>query len=133
MDQEATTPPTRLDAARKLDTGKLQLHLLPPEALAAAARAFGFGASKYAPWNWAGGFSWSRLYAAQQRHMTAWWSGEETDPESGLSHLDHAMACMMMLAAHRELGMGQDDRPVYARAARLRQAENAARLKELQA
>jgi hypothetical protein len=123
--------PTPLDTARKFDGDKLQYHLLPTEALTGAARAFGFGAQKYAPYNWAKGFSWSRLHAALQRHLMAWWAGEELDPESGLSHLDHALACMMMLATHRELHLGLDDRPTYQQDNAKRLAGNAAALERL--
>jgi hypothetical protein len=33
-----------------------------------------------------------RYYAAALRHLPAWRGGEELDPESGLTHLAHALA-----------------------------------------
>jgi hypothetical protein len=66
------------------------------------ARVLTFGAKKYAAHNWRKGIVYSRLFDALQRHLWAWWSGEEIDPESGESHLDHAACCLMFL---RELSL----------------------------
>jgi hypothetical protein len=101
-------PPT----PQKHDQGKVRLELLPPEFLIGIGKVLTFGAGKYAPGNWAigDGFEWSRLYGAMLRHLTAWASGEETDPESGLSHLYHAGCMLAFLCAHMERGHGKDDR-----------------------
>jgi hypothetical protein len=70
---------------------KAQRHdLLPRPALDAIAEVYAFGAQKYADHNWRRGYEWGKSYAALQRHLTAWWDGEDLDPESGLSHLGHA-------------------------------------------
>lgn len=104
--------PDRLAVARKDDTGKVPLHLIDPLWLECTARVLDFGQKKYAAWNWAKGtFDWSRLYAAQQRHMQAWWAGEDNDPETGLSHLWHANCCLMFLTRYVHNGWGKDDRP----------------------
>lgn len=97
---------------QKLDTGKLRLELIPPEFLEATARGLGFGAKKYSAGNWAtgAGFDHSRLYGALQRHLTAYWSGQDIDAESGNCHLDHAACMLAFLIAHRERGLGNDDR-----------------------
>jgi hypothetical protein len=99
---------------RKDDQGKPQVHLVPPEYVYAAARAFTFGAAKYAKWNWTKGLDWTRISDAAHRHLFAFMHGEEKDPESGLSHLDHLAACVAMLVAHAERGLGTDDRPQSA-------------------
>lgn len=54
-----------------------------------AAAAMNYGARKYEAWNWEKGISRKRLYAAACRHYHAIERGEETDPESGLSHYEH--------------------------------------------
>lgn len=95
----------------KHDTGKARVDLVPVEGIMAAARAFGYGAEKYSPWNWAGGLAWLRLYGATLRHLFAWVAGEAVDEESGLHHLDHALASLLMLQAHVEGALGDDDRP----------------------
>lgn len=64
--------------------------LLPKPALDEIARVYAFGAIKYEDHNWRRGYDWSLSYAAAQRHLTAWWAGEDKDEESGLSHVAHA-------------------------------------------
>lgn len=98
--------------ALKHDQDKLRLELIPPEFLDATARGLTYGARKYAAGNWAQGegFAWSRLYGAIQRHLNAFWGGEDIDPESGNCHLDHASCMLSFLIAQRERGTGEDDR-----------------------
>jgi hypothetical protein len=93
----------------KLDKGKPRFDLLPSAALTEVVCALTFGAEKYAPYNYLG-LAWSRIFAALMRHMWAWWRGEETDPETGLSHLAHAGACILMLRHCQIRGSGSDDR-----------------------
>lgn len=70
---------------------KEQRHdLLPRPALDRISEVYAFGAEKYADHNWRKRYEWSKSYAAAQRHMTAFWDGEDADEESGLSHLAHA-------------------------------------------
>ncbi len=96
--------------ALKKDQDKPRVDLVPGNSVIAAARAFTFGAKKYSPWNWMKGFEWLRLFGAVLRHLFAWAAGEKKDPESGLCHLDHALASLMMLQTHTELKLGVDDR-----------------------
>jgi hypothetical protein len=70
----------------------------------------GFGARKYAAWNWAKGMAWSRPYGALLRHVIAWAGGEDLDPESGEHHLDHAACELMFMRAYAEHKIGTDDR-----------------------
>ena len=76
--------------------------------------------AKYSAGNWAtgGGFDHSRLYGALQRHLTAYWSGEDIDAESGNCHLDHAACMLAFLITHRERHVGKDDRWVVGAAQR---------------
>lgn len=39
----------------------------------------------------------TRYYDAMQRHIDAWWQGEQKDPETGEHHLAHAICCGMFL------------------------------------
>lgn len=84
----------------KHDQDKPGVHLLDPLALEGIARVLDFGAKKYAAHNWRGGISYSRLIAAALRHLFAILRGEDTDPESGLPHVDHLGCCWMFLSAH---------------------------------
>lgn len=60
--------------------------------------------------NWEAGMDWSRVFSALQRHTWAWWGGEDKDPETGFSHLEHAACCIMFLNAYEQRGIGKDDR-----------------------
>jgi hypothetical protein len=94
----------------KQDSDKPRVDLVPVQSVLAAARAFTFGAKKYSPWNWMKGLEWLRLYGAVLRHLFEWTVGVTKDKESGLHPLDHALASLMMLQTHVELGLGKDDR-----------------------
>jgi hypothetical protein len=81
----------------KFDTDKARFDLLVPEFLLGVARVLTIGAKKYSPDNWKKCTEPERYYAAAQRHMNAFHSGEYDDGESGLSHLFHATCCIMFL------------------------------------
>jgi hypothetical protein len=105
--------PTNAEAEQKAikhDTNKPRLDLLSVPAMSATAEVMAYGAKKYSPHNWRRGFEWSRLYAAALRHLLAHMSGEDKDPETGLSHLSHAACCLMFLQEHEIEGLGTDDR-----------------------
>lgn len=96
--------------AIKHDDGKPPMHLVPRDAIESIARGLGYGAKKYSAHQWRQGMAWSRSYAALMRHAMAWWDGEDIDPESGLSHLDHILCNASFLATYNAKGLGQDDR-----------------------
>jgi hypothetical protein len=94
----------------KHDTGKADLSLVPLVAIETEARALMFGEKKYGRYNYTQGFEVSRLVAACLRHVLAYQDGENADPESGLSHLGHARACLSMLLHCEQLGTLRDNR-----------------------
>jgi hypothetical protein len=94
--------------ATKHDNGKLRYDLIPPEAMQGLAQALTYGATKYGDRNWEGGLNPGRVFAALQRHLWAWHGGEKTDPESGLSHLDHVLVNAAFLKAYEARSV-----PVY--------------------
>lgn len=79
----------------KYDDGKPRMELLSTIALRATAAVLTFGAKKYQAHNWRKGIELSRLLGAAMRHLTSFLGGEDTDSETGLSHLDHAACCVM--------------------------------------
>jgi len=87
-----------LNRAVKFDNDKPRYDLVPTYGIESAAKVFSFGAAKYGDRNWEQGLPFGRLYAALQRHLNAFWAGENLDPESGESHLGHAMCCLLMLS-----------------------------------
>ena len=87
---------------RKDDKEKNRLDLVEPEFIEGIGEVLTFGANKYEPNNWQNvEDAENRYYAAALRHLLAWRKGEKTDPESGLSHLDH-VACNIMFLKHFE-------------------------------
>lgn len=94
----------------KKDSGKLRYDLVPPKVVESLARVLTFGASKYAPNNWAKCEKRSRYIAALDRHLNAWKAGEDVDPETGDTHLAHALCCLAFLHEMDRVGLGEDDR-----------------------
>ena len=74
----------------KETAGKLQYDLVEAQWIESLAKVMTYGAVKYTPGTWRNGKP-NNYLAATLRHIQAWRMGEITDPESGLSHLDHAM------------------------------------------
>ena len=109
--------PPSPECGTKADGGKLPLDLIAYDAVRGTAKVLAFGAEKYAPRNWEKGINYSRVFAALQRHITAWWEGEDYDQETNLSHLHHAACCIMFLQAYHERDMGKifDGRPIRHR------------------
>lgn len=94
----------------KHDTGKPPITLLDRDFIEGTAQVMRFGAEKYGRHNWCKGISHTRLADAAMRHLIAWASGEDIDPESGLPHIDHAAASINMLRGNQRLQPGMDDR-----------------------
>lgn len=94
----------------KYDQSKEPLSLLSRVWLLGVARVMAFGAKKYAAHNWRGGIERSRLVSAALRHILAYNEGEDVDPETGLSHLDHASCCLMFARELHETRPDTDDR-----------------------
>lgn len=99
-------PKTGGEKGRKL----AQLGALDPQAIMRVAEVAGFGAEKYARYNFAKGYDWSLSYDALQRHLHAFWGGEDVDRESLLPHLAHAAWHCLALLTFLQRGRGTDDR-----------------------
>lgn len=97
---------------RKDDDQKLRMDLIPPETIEALAQVLTHGASRYGDRNWETGMRWGRVFAACMRHLWAWWRGETIDPDSGYSHLYHALFCVSALVTYEQRNKGKDDRSI---------------------
>lgn len=95
----------------KHDKDKLPYELISPHALEAMATILKSGAEKYGDRNWERGMRWGRVFGAAMRHMWAWWRRDASDPETGKSHLWHALCCLMFLVHYEYTNTGSDDRP----------------------
>ena len=78
--------------AIRYDQGKADWSLMPWEAVEEINKVLEFGAKKYAAHNWqqGEGFKYTRVLNSLLRHVFAYMRGEDSDPESGLSHMAHA-------------------------------------------
>lgn len=86
---------------RKDDAGKPRWELLPWDVVASVVRVFTLGAKTYGDFNWQEvKNARSRYFGAAMRHLTSWWEGELRDPQTGESHLAHAMCCLLILGWH---------------------------------
>ena len=88
-----------------------QLGAMDPLAIMEIAKVAGMGAVKYDRYNFLRGYRWSLSYDACQRHLHAFWGGEDLDEESGLYHLAHAAWHCLCLIAFSIRKRGTDDRP----------------------
>lgn len=84
----------------KYDNDKPQWSLMQWGALTEVVDVLTYGAKKYSPDNWKKVPNARQRYLdAGFRHFTAYAAGEKNDSETGMSHLAHAMCCMLFLLA----------------------------------
>ena len=80
----------------KYDSAKPRMNLLPPKAIIEVSKVLTFGAEKYDAENWRKLDDLQNRYTAGAlRHIFAHMDGEELDSETNLSHLAHAMCCLL--------------------------------------
>jgi hypothetical protein len=92
--------PEGTTVGRKFDSGKLDYTLIPWDGLEEVVKVLEFGAKKYDRDNWRYVENAETRYtAAAFRHLIAYNKGEQTDSETGLSHLAHAGCCLLFLLA----------------------------------
>jgi hypothetical protein len=91
---------------------KVPYHLVPSNVIGELSLAFLEGARKYKAYNWrVAGVRASVYLDALERHLKAWENGEDLDPDSGLSHITKALACLVVLRDAMLLDKWVDDRP----------------------
>jgi len=89
-----------VETFKKDDLGKPRVSLVEKDFILGAAKVLTLGAKKYGVNNWKLGSSVediARYKDALLRHTLAYTSGEELDPETGLSHAYHAACNLMFL------------------------------------
>lgn len=106
MEEKATNPKDVIGVK------KVPVSVIPSPAILELGLALMAGARKYGRHNYrVAKVRFSVYYDAAMRHLMAAWEGEELDPESGLPHLAHVMACMAILIDARSGNFLVDDRP----------------------
>lgn len=86
--------------ADRHNAGKSPLSMIleARHALEGMAGVLEFGAKKYARGNWHKGLPHADICDSMLRHISAYLSGEDLDPESGKPHVDHIFTNSMFLA-----------------------------------
>jgi len=96
---------------KKYDGGKPQLYLLPPKSINEVGKVLTFGAEKYDPHNWRKVDDLQNRYtSAALRHIFAHIDGESVDEETGLSHLAHAMCCLLFKLEDELIAESEEER-----------------------
>ena len=95
---------------KKYDSGKPKLYLLPPKSINEVGKVLTFGAEKYDPHNWRKVDDLQNRYSsAALRHIFAHIDGEDEDQETGLSHLAHAICCLMFKLEDELIGKSEEE------------------------
>ena len=93
-----TTTLTDPTLGRKFDDDKLKWELVPFKEFSDVVHILTTGAKKYASDNWKYvKDGQNRYFSAVMRHIIAYRTGEKLDPESGKSHLAHAICSLLFL------------------------------------
>lgn len=91
---------------------KAATHHIPPCALLYLGAVLENGAAKYTAYNWGEAGVVASIYDdAISRHQLAMRAGEWLDPDSGLPHAAHIMACCAILIDCHEIGNLENDWP----------------------
>lgn len=108
----STATETRVTSATggQKGTKPQQISTIDPQALLMLAEVSAFGAQKYDAFNYLKGYDWNLSYDAAQRHLMAFWNGEDRDQESGLLHVLHAAWHCLAMSSFIERGLGTDTR-----------------------
>lgn len=85
--------------------------LMPAGPVYQVACLYGVGALKYPERNFESGYPYSQSFGALNRHLWAWWNGENLDPETGITHLASVVWNAFALMHFQLAGVGVDDRP----------------------
>lgn len=92
------------------DQDKLRWDLVPMHLLEGMVKVLMMGMKKYSAHNWRLGLHTTRISNSLQRHLNAYLAGEELDPESGLSHVDHILCNALFLKGQAVEHPEMDDR-----------------------
>jgi len=109
-----TTNPKDLEGLKKPP-----LRLFPPAAIIYGSRVMELGAKKYGPYNWREKHVKHSIYLeAAMRHILQALDGAKEDPESGMPHEAHALACMAIILDAKANSNLVDDLPIPGPAAK---------------
>jgi 5'(3')-deoxyribonucleotidase len=130
-----------MSKARRYNSGKLRIDLIPIRAVKCVAEVYTKGAHKYSIYqdeegneifgkdipiedagkytrisdganNWRNGLPWMDTMAAVKRHIAEWEQGKDVDPELGTKHLGNAIWGLNSLIEFETTHPELDDRPL---------------------
>lgn len=105
--------PSEGNPKHAIGSSKPGVFCVPPSAEFLLGAAMQSGADKYGAYNWGDSAVVYSIYDdAMRRHQAAFRTGEDLDPDSGLHHLAHVMACCAIVIDAALQGKLIDDRPV---------------------
>lgn len=100
----------------KQDNAKTKppISIIPYESLANISLAMAYGAEKYGRGDYRNQdtLCWTLYADACYRHLGEWLEGTDRDRESGIHHVSHAAASLVILLFLISQGRGHDDREV---------------------
>ncbi len=96
-DDIVNVPNLSITGSKRSNTGKPEVSQLDPRFIMDLADLITKSAQKYGKYNYALGQEYHTPYDSCMRHLMKFMSGEDNDAESGLSHLLHAAANIMIL------------------------------------
>jgi Domain of unknown function (DUF5664) len=98
--------------AKRFNSGKAPLSRILEfkGAIEGVAQIMEFGDKKYGRLNWQLGLPHTEVADSLLRHLLAWASGEDMDPESGHRHLDHVTTNALFLSYFSRYCDHLDDR-----------------------
>ena len=112
-EQDKNIPLKNTNPKDLIGSDKIPMHLFPETAVVYGAMALLDGALKYGRTNWrVAGVRASIYVDAAKRHLSKWFEGQDIDEDSGLPHLAHALACIVIIIDALEAGKLKDDRMV---------------------
>lgn len=101
-------------AGLRYNQGKAPLSMVleANNALTGCAQVLAFGAEKYSRGNWRKGLKTTEIADSLLRHLSAYLSGEDTDSDSKLLHVDHILCNALFLSETIRTHPQLDDRSI---------------------
>ena len=105
-----------VDPKAQLGVHKFPMSVVPACVMGEIGVAILEGALKYGAFNYRKtGIEASTYYDAVNRHLKAWWEGEDHDADSGMSHITKAITTLVVMRDSMINGHLHDNRPPAAK------------------
>lgn len=95
--------------SKRFNNGKPEVSQLDPRFILELSNMMTKSAKKYGKYNWALGQEFHTPFDSCMRHLLKFMEGENVDEESGLNHLIHAAANLMIMYSSQRLNDSELD------------------------